>query len=66
MKIPMDKRNPKMVFVCAVAAIAGIICTGIDLPMKPFVALTAFGMLRATIASQGDTTPAMISPMTHT
>ncbi len=62
---PTDKRKPKIVFVCAVAFIAGIICIGSVLPMKPFVALMALGALRTTIASHGVMMLMAINMKTH-
>ncbi|WP_460291977.1 His/Gly/Thr/Pro-type tRNA ligase C-terminal domain-containing protein, partial [Bacillus cereus] len=43
---PIPIRRPKIVFVFAVAIIAGTISIGMLLPIKPFVALNAFGAQR--------------------
>lgn len=52
---PIPMRRPKIVFVFAVAIIAGTISIGMLLPIKPFVALNAFGALKNTISIHGDT-----------
>jgi len=65
MNIPIANKNPNMVFVCAVAFMAGAILIGIVFSIKPLVALIAFGALRITSAVQTGKTPKIIRPKTQ-
>lgn len=51
---PIPSRKPKMVFVCAVATIAGIIVTLLLLLEKPFMADKGFTMDKKTNNDQTD------------
>src|SRR5699024_4331912 len=65
-KMEMPNKNPYIVFVFPVFAIAGIISSGVVFSANPLITCTAFGTLNKTMSDQMGNVPTIINNIVMT